>query len=201
MEDILYKIYCDMDGVLVDFEKGVIEKINSELSSDSPKKPKYANKVIKQLGRNYITRDDIKKYSPGKSKAATNYMYALVHDDEDFWSNLPWQPGGKRLWAYIRQYDPDILTSPMDKGGKNESLSGKLTWVKNNLGLSPEKVNFAHDKWKFAVSDDGEPNILIDDFESKTKPFTEAGGIGILHINADNTIRILEVIEQSDETP
>ena len=163
MEDI-YKIYCDMDGVLVDFEKGVIDKMNEELGSDNPKLPKYANKVIEQLGRNYITRDDIKKYSPGKSKAATNYMYALVHDDEDFWSNLPWQPGGKRLWAYIRQYDPDILTSPMDKGGKNESLSGKLTWVKNNLGLSPEKVNFAHDKWKFAVSDDGEPNILIDDF-------------------------------------
>jgi len=196
-----YKIYCDMDGVLCDFEKGAVDLINEQLSSQSPRYPKLAAKIIEELGRDYIKVDDIQKYSPGKSRAASKYMYIVLQDDEDFWSNLPWQPGGKRLWAYIRQYDPDILTSPMDKGGKNESLSGKLTWVENNLGLSPEKVKFAHDKWKFAVSNDGEPNILIDDFESKTKPFTEAGGIGVLHINADNTIRILEVIEQSDETP
>ena len=194
-----YKIYCDMDGVLCDFEKGAVETINKQLASDSPRYPEIAAKVIQELGRDYINVEDIQKYSPGKSRSATKYMYLIIQDDEEFWINLSWQPGGKRLWAYIRQYDPDILTSPMDKRGKNESLSGKLTWVKNNLGLSPEKVNFAHDKWKFAVSEDGNPNILIDDFESKTKPFTEAGGIGILHINADNTIRILEVLEQSDE--
>ena len=58
MEDILYNIYCDMDGVLVDFEKGIVEKINSELSSDNPKLPKLANKVVEELGRNYITADE-----------------------------------------------------------------------------------------------------------------------------------------------
>ena len=52
MEDILYNIYCDMDGVLVDFEKGVVNKMNEELGSDSPKLPKLANKVIEELGRN-----------------------------------------------------------------------------------------------------------------------------------------------------
>ena len=32
-----YKIYCDMDGVLCDFEKGAVETINKQLASDSPK--------------------------------------------------------------------------------------------------------------------------------------------------------------------
>ena len=190
-----------MDGVLCNFEKGAIEAINRELASANPKNPELAAKVINDLGRNYVTVDDIQKFSPGKSSAATKYMYKLAHDDVDFWANLEWQPGGKQLWAYIRQFDPDILTSPMDKQGHNESLEGKLIWVERNLGLSPDKVNFAHDKYKYAVSENGKPNVLIDDFETKVKPFTEAGGIGILHLGANNTIKILELLKDSDQTP
>ena len=201
MKSYPYKIYCDMDGVLCDFEKGVIKAINRELSSDNPKNPELAVAVVNDLGRNYVTVDDIQKFSPGKSSAATKYMYKLVHDDENFWANLDWQPGGKQLWAYIRKFEPDILTSPMDKQGHNESLAGKLIWVEKNLGLSPDRVNFAHDKYKFAVSEDGKPNVLIDDFETKVKPFTEAGGIGILHLGAKNTIKILELLKDFDKAP
>ena len=190
-----------MDGVLCDFEKAVVDAINRELSSGNPKNPELAAKVVADLGRDNITAKDIAKYSPGKSKPAAKYMYNLVHDDEDFWANLPWQPGGKQLWSYIRQFDPDILTSPMDKAGKTESLSGKLIWVEKNLGLDADKVNFAHDKYKFALSPEGKPNVLIDDFETKVKPFTEAGGIGILHLGANNTIKILELLKDSEETP
>jgi len=201
MSNYPYKIYCDMDGVLCNFEKGVVEAINRELSSNNPKNPELAAAVIKDLGRNYINVEEIQKFSPGKSDTATTYMYHLVHDDVDFWANLEWQPGGKQLWAYIRQYNPDILTSPMDKKGHNESLEGKLIWVEKNLGLSPDKVNFAHDKWKYAQSEDGKPSVLIDDFETKVKPFTEAGGIGILHLGARNTIKILELLTDSDKAP
>ena len=201
MKNYPYKIYCDMDGVLCDFEKAVVESINRELASKNPKHPKLAAKVVSDLGRNYITEKDIHKYSPGKSKPAAKYMYSLVHDDEDWWANLPWMPGGKELWAYISKYDPDILTSPMDKAGKTETLSGKLIWVEKNLGLSPDKVNFAHDKYKYAVSEDGKPNVLIDDFETKVKPFTEAGGIGILHVGSKNTIKILKLLQDFDKAP
>lgn len=195
MENTSYNIFCDMDGVLVDFEKGVIEKMNSELGSDNPKLPKYANKVIEQLGRNYITRDDIKKYSQGKSKAATKYMYVLVHDDEEFWANLPWMKGGKQLWARIRSLNPMILTSPMDKRGKNESMLGKSRWVERNLGISPDRIIFAHSKWDYALDEDGKPNILIDDFSSKVDPWSDSGGIGILHTSAENTIKILDTLK------
>jgi len=199
MSSFPYKIYCDMDGVLVDFENGVVEAINKELKSDNPLFPKAAKKVIVSLGRDYITTEDIKKYSPGKSKAAANYMYRLVEGSEEFWANLPWQPGGKRLWAYIRQFDPDILTAPMDKGGKLDSLTGKLRWVEKNLKIDTAKVNFEHEKWKYATSEDGNPNILIDDFEAKTEPWNDAGGIGILHLGATETIKILNTIKDTHE--
>ena len=46
MKSYPYKIYCDMDGVLCDFEKGVIKAINRELSSDNPKNPELAVAVV-----------------------------------------------------------------------------------------------------------------------------------------------------------
>ena len=144
-----------MDGVLVDFETGVVAKMNSELSKENPKEPKLAAKVIAELGRNYVTVDDIGKYSPGKSKASVSYMYALVHDDEEFWANLPWNKGGKQLWARIRH----------------------------------------HSKWDYALDEDGQPNVLIDDFSTKIDPWNERGGVGILHTSAENTIKILDTLE------
>ena len=67
-----------MDGVLCNFEKGVVEAINRELSSDNPKNPDLAQAVIEDLGRNYVTVDDIQKFSPGKSSAATLVLYSSV---------------------------------------------------------------------------------------------------------------------------
>ena len=62
-----------------------------------------------------------------------------------------------------------------------------------------DKITFEHEKWKYAVSDDEKQNILIDDFPSKIDPWDAAGGIGILHINADNTIKILQLLKDTDE--
>ena len=54
-----YKFYCDMDGVLCDFEKAVVDAINRELSSGNPKNPELAAKVVADLGRDHITAKDI----------------------------------------------------------------------------------------------------------------------------------------------
>jgi len=193
-----YQIYCDMDGVLVDFESGAIKAMNKELQSGNPKFPKHAAKAIEALGRNYVTLEDIQKYAPSQVREASAYMYILLEDDEDFWADLDWMAGGEELWAYISQFGPEILTSPMNEGGKTGSLAGKLRWIKKNLNFSDEelekRVNFEHEKWKYAMTQDGKPNILIDDFESKIKPFLEADGIGILHKSAQRTIKILKSI-------
>ena len=190
-----------MDGVLVDFERTVIKTINKQLASDNPYRPKAAAKIITKLGRNYIELNDINKESSTNSKVVRSYMYALVQDDEEWWATLPWQPGGKKLWAYIRQFDPDLLTAPMDKGGKTGSLPGKIRWVEQNLRISGNRIIFEHDKWKHAVSEDGKRNILIDDFSSKIDPWDNANGIGILHLNAINTIRILKALQKLNEVP
>ena len=197
-------IYCDMDGVLVDFVSGAITKVNEALVNPPEHLKKEVEKVIADVGRNYVTAEDLAKYSPTNVKAASKLMYLLLEDDEEFWANLSWMPQGKKLWNFISQYNPTILTSPMDKRGKLGSLRGKEKWIKKNLGLANIRgLIFEHDKYKHALdSKAGEPNVLIDDFLSKVEPWREHGGHGIHHTgDATQTIESLkELLKDEPDT-
>lgn len=188
-------IYCDMDGVLVDFISGALEKVNEALINPPEKLKAEVEQTIAELGRNQVVAADLAKYSPTNVKAASNLMYQLLEDDEEFWANLPWMPEGQKLWNFISRYNPTILTSPMDKRGKLGSLRGKERWIKENLGLANIRgLIFEHKKYKHALSGEASvPNILIDDFMSKVGPWREHGGHGLHHTgNAAQTIEELK---------
>tara|TARA_B100000287_G_scaffold256672_1_gene241281 strand:- start:280 stop:921 length:642 start_codon:yes stop_codon:yes gene_type:complete len=174
------QIYCDMDGVLVDFEQGVVDQINDDLSmlearGDS-KKLKALRAALESAGREYVTLDDLR----GKStavEAVRKYMYARVGDDENFWANLPWMPNGKRLWDAIASHNPQILTSPMQEGSER----GKQIWIENNLKPLPKQIHMSHEKYKWA----NESSVLIDDWDKNIIPWDQSGGIAIKHSDAD----------------
>jgi len=192
------QIYCDMDGVLVDFEQGIVQQINSDLkmleARGSDKKLEALRAALSELGRDYVTIDDLR----GKSmavKSLRNYMYARVGDDEEFWANLPWTENGRELWSYISQFKPYILTSPMQKGSER----GKEMWIKINLDpiYKPERIHMHHQKYRWA-KEDGRPNILIDDWTKNTVPWANSGGIAILHRDS-NLGATLESLQQAME--
>ena len=184
-------IYCDMDGVLVDFLTGAVLKMNEVLLEPPEEFRVEATNVVALLGRAYIVKEDLEKYTDTSCEEARSFMYTLLEDDVEFWANLPWMPGGQELWEYIKEFNPRILTSPMDKCGKKGSLEGKKRWLNKNLGLTNiRELIFEHDKFEYALSDDGEPNILIDDFMAKVGPWRDNGGIGIHHENGDAVITI-----------
>ena len=186
-----HQIYCDMDGVLVDFEKPAIESINKALNNPKHKLSDLAKKVKDELGKNTITIEELKaKAAP----SAREFMQLLFEDDKKWWANLPWLPAGKELWAFLNELRPrvDILTSPMDQNGKQGSIEGKKLWLKRNLQLDTNRrVIFAHDKFKYCLKE-GEPTILIDDYEKNVALFSEHGGYAILHSNDSDTIAALE---------
>jgi 5'-nucleotidase len=176
-----YQIYCDMDGVLVDFVAGTVEHITKQLQAGE------AEELKEKIGRDYVTEEDIHMSSPNRNRDVRDYMFKELDHHAEFWEKLPWMPGGKELWAFISQFNPYILTAPMGYG----SEIGKQAWIDINLQPAPSKVFMSHDKFKWSASN----NILIDDFTKNTIPWQEAGGIAILHTDAGITIKKLEELD------
>lgn len=189
-----YEIFCDMDGVLVNFEDAAVDKINKELAKPNPPIKKVADKIKKELGRDYVLVSDLERNSPTKSKNVTNYMYKLLEDDEDFWANLEWMPKGKELWESIEGVKPYILTTPMNKVG---SMSGKLKWVQKNIGFDNVKgFILSSEKEKYAQNDNAlKINVLIDDFLQNIEPWIQHGGVGLKY-NFKELEEVLEKLEQ-----
>ena len=188
-EGELPQIYCDMDGVLVDFEQGIVDQINKDLQMirqmKDVKNLVKIKKALASLGRDELIIADMR----GKSvtaKPVIDYMYGRVGNDADFWANLPWMPNGRELWEFIAPYEPFILTSPMQKG----SEIGKAFWIDSNLSPAPEKVFMSSEKYNWAVSETGEPNVLIDDWSKNIIPWSKKGGIAIQHVNANTAVTI-----------
>ena len=106
----------------------------------------------------------------------------------DFWVNLKWTKDGKKLWNYIKKYDPEILSSPSES---NDSRVGKHKWVKKELPDTHLILRSAENKKEFA----NDHAILIDDRDVNIESWIKAGGIGILHKSANETIKELKKYE------
>lgn len=194
------KIYCDLDGVLVDFANPTLERMTSNVDNAAMplKTQQAARKAVIELGRTHFFPSDIEK-GPGKgSKAARDYMYRLLRGDKEFWSNLPWTSDGKALWNFIAPYKPFILTTPLTSDLEG-SAEGKKVWVKKNLKIAEYRVMFSIYKSDYALCG-RTPNVLIDDFTKNTSLFEKHGGISVLHVEgkAQSTIERLRKILEDD---
>ena len=105
-----------------------------------------------------------------------------------FWVNLNWTSDGKELWDYIKKYNPELLSSPSIQ---NDSRVGKHNWVKKELPGVHLILRSADKKSEFAAPD----SILIDDRPSNVEQWISAGGIGILHTSAKDTIEQLKKLK------
>jgi len=109
---------------------------------------------------------------------------------KEFWSEMEFMPDGRELWDAIKKYDPTILSSPTRHPS---SIEGKKIWLKKNLPGVPYIIESK--KEKYAKKD----AILIDDREKNIKKWEDAGGIGILHKNAEDTIKKLNKIMDKEK--
>ena len=166
-----YTIYCDMDGVLCDFDQGY-KKLTGESTDEANAK--------------------------GKSYFWKLFRESVGENEKDFWANLPWQPGGEELWNYIKSSSPNILSAPavdfnlpQDQQLNpefNQAIQGKKEWISKHLnGVNKEIFVPAPQKSTFATS----KHILIDDMQKNIDAWRAAGGIAILHKNYATTKKIL----------
>jgi len=167
-------IFCDMDGVLVDFDEGYKQLTGvTTHHADSQGKDEFW-----KLFRDGLKNKDISERS--------------------YWANLDWMPDGKQLWDYIKEYNPYVLTAPSVnfdipfeeryKLENNESMQGKTEWVQRLPNMKKIYFRSAGRKADFA----GPGKILIDDRKDTIDSWNANGGIGILHTSAANTIKQLQ---------
>ncbi len=167
------QIFCDMDGVLTNFEAGVVKHITGMLQNGE------AEDLKSQIKRDYITIEDIETRGPIRV-----FMYKTLEHHAGFWESLEWMPGGKELWNFISPFGVSILTAPLKYG----SEIGKQAWIDNHLNPPPERVFMSHEKYRWAKP----YRVLIDDFTKNTEPWKEAGGIAILHTDVASSIQQLK---------
>ena len=148
-----YKIYCDMDGVLADFESGYEE----------------------------LTGVDLK----GEFKKGDDFWDPIKVAGVGFWAGLKWMPDGQKLWDYLKPFNPVLLSAP---SREQSSRIGKHVWVKYKIPGTKLILRYAKQKQELATPE----SILIDDRQVNIDQWEAAGGIGILHTSADDTIQQLQ---------
>jgi 5'(3')-deoxyribonucleotidase len=161
------KIYFDIDGVLADFERGVIEICGVIPPSQNAK-----------------------HHKPGDD----DEMWEKIKQAEHFYDYLELMPGAKTLFdeVYGRYKDRcEILTGvPKPRREVIYAAEDKVKWA-HRLLSADVKVNIAYreDKPKFCT---GQGCILIDDMKRNIRDWTAIGGTGILHVSAGDTMAQLK---------
>ena len=87
MSNKKFKLYLDMDGVIVDWD-GQFKKISNGVS---------ANEYEKTHG-------------------ATGRFELSQNASPDFYATMQWLPDGKQLYNFIKQYDSEILSHAETSG-------------------------------------------------------------------------------------
>jgi len=163
-----YTIFCDMDGVLVDFLRGVRET----------------------LGHSWD--DPIYRGPEGKER-----RNKIIASHSHWWATLPPERDFDQLWGFIKNFNPHILTAYAEWDEKN-SREGKWIWNKKHTHVPHDRFHcvLRESKKYFAKDHDGShfgrPNVLIDDFPQNIEEWEKSGGIGILHKDATSTIAKLK---------
>lgn len=115
----------------------------------------------------------------------TKFWSVIPTDTPDFWSNLPKMSGMEEYWDYIKKYNPKILTAP---SRHKSSRIGKQQWVEKHIPGT--EMIFKGAKYKHELA---APNhVLVDDRPDNIKRWRDAGGIGIIHYSAEDTINQLK---------
>jgi 5'(3')-deoxyribonucleotidase len=169
MEDLKkYQLYCDMDGVLCDFDA-------------------QFDKYFGTSPQEYIDEKGLKAFEN-----------AIESGDIEFWSTMPWFPGSQELWKKIAKHGPIILSSPSSfskaKEGKMAWIEKNLNPAPKQVIF--KQTGQKHEILANKSPEVIKTSVLIDDYGVNLKPWKEAGGIGIKHENQTDTSHALQKLDK-----
>jgi len=187
VEPISYQIYCDMDGVLVDLEQGIEDKlVSSDLTKD------IIIKALLVLHSGEVWQD---LANDSELAGGSQAIYDILNNENEeerlqFWTYLPMKSDAAELWRHIKPHNPKILSAPWElpNGELDKAcIQGKENWIDRHY-LNPEEIIITPEKQAHA-----DPNhILIDDMPRYLDRWSEARGIAIKHTDTESTKKQLK---------
>jgi 5'(3')-deoxyribonucleotidase len=172
------RVFLDMDGVLVNFNKGTFEAFGLNYDYHHPALNEWC--YYKYFGISF------EKFN------------AVC--DINFWANLEWMHDGKQILDEIASRFGNIylLTTPMPHPG---SGTGKILWIEKHLPRYAKRTIITQASKHILAGPDC---LLIDDKDENVSEFVAAGGMGILVPRPWNELRswaddTLEVVKNNLE--
>ncbi len=168
MKGKIKRIFIDMDGVLADFLRGV-------------ESPEYLGEPLTNDAKGHTTYDLRKKELT----------------DKRLFANLPPMVDMYDLLAYVRHCETpwEILTAAGDVN-RELVVYDKNEWIKRYVDPSVVVTCTFTGTQKAAYAYEG--SVLIDDRPKNIEAWENAGGIGIVHTSAKNTINALKSLRNND---
>lgn len=174
--DLGVKVYCDLDGVLVDFEKGVMNLLNTPSS-----------KLIKGTMWKTIARANAFYEHLSWTRDGKRLWNAIRHLQPDILTGVPYPKSSREEkfnWCKRELGLEELHHVDMAAGCRDhESVNGNLP-REDSTNIITCWSNNKH----FECRD---RSILIDDRDSLRETWEQAGGIFVHHVDAETTIQKL----------
>ena len=172
------QIYCDMDGVLVNLDKG-FKKISGGYSPD---------KLKEKFG--------------GDKKMAQKEFWKLIGRHPNFWIDLEPNTDAMILWKYLITNFKDPVPVVLSAGQGSKVQQQKTEWIRKHISptvkvmISPsgvEKPRFVIDH---GTQGDSQyvTHVLIDDTQKNINAWDDSSKhrVGIIHTSAAESIKALQ---------
>jgi 5'(3')-deoxyribonucleotidase len=200
-----------MDGVLADFDGGLLLSNDSRFLATKKELDKQSfellkngifahdneslYRLVKEESEKAVGNDKQFYHAYKKAYQKHRSSVMVIAKQPGFFRNLKTLPSSQKLVDAALLYDkaPSVCTAPILINGSIDNCKNqKFEWIKEHFPLLTSNFNCTEEKGECAFSEPNIIKILIDDREKYTSKWEAAGGIAILHTSVETTINQLK---------
>jgi hypothetical protein len=126
-----------------------------------------------------------------EEKYGEEIFWGRINSEENFYLNLEFMPDAPQLYDGVKHLEPPILTG-VRKVDMDNHAAQKREWAHRKFGHQQKVICCQSSKKSLHIKAKGD--ILVDDRQRYRRKWENAGGIFVLHKNAEKTLQTLHML-------